>query len=61
VQEAFLINDLSRAVSAAVDMRELLPIVRSQIPSLTRAQWLYLAIFDDQRGVELPGGDAGRR
>jgi signal transduction histidine kinase len=48
VQEAFLINDLSRAVSAAVDMRELLPIVRSQIPSLTRAQWLYLAIFDDQ-------------
>lgn len=51
VQEAFLINDLSRAVSAAVDMRELLPIVRSQIPALTRAGWLYLAIYDQEHDV----------
>ncbi len=48
IQEAFIINDLSRAVSAAVDMDELLPIVRAQIPSLTRAEWLYLALYDAQ-------------
>ncbi len=46
VQLAFLINDLSRLVSAAVDMRELLPIVRTQIPSLTHAEWLYLALYE---------------
>lgn len=46
VQEGFLINDLSRAVSAAVDMRELFPLVRSQVPSLTNAESLYLALYD---------------
>lgn len=46
MQEAFLINDLSRMVSAAVDMQELLPIVRNQLPALTSSEWLYLAVYD---------------
>ncbi len=51
VQEAFMINDLSQAVSAAVDMRELLPIVRSQVPSLTNAEWFYLALYDEEKDI----------
>ncbi len=44
VQEAFLINDLSRAVSAAMNLTELQPIVRTQIPVLTQAHRLYLVL-----------------
>ncbi len=46
VREAFMMNDLSRAVSAAVDMRELLPIIRAQVPALTRSDWLYLCLYE---------------
>ncbi len=51
VQEAFMINDLSRAVSAAVDMRELFPLVRTQVSALTRAEELYLALYDPREDV----------
>ncbi len=51
VREGFLINDLSRAVSAAVDLRELYPLVREQVPSLTRSEVLYLALYDHENDL----------
>ncbi|GAB4575329.1 MAG: GAF domain-containing protein [Anaerolineae bacterium] len=55
VQEAFIISDLSRAVSAAVDMRELLPLVRTQVLALTNSDGLFLAVYDrEQNELSFP-------
>ncbi len=55
LEELFIINELSRVVSAAVNMDQLLPIVRTQVPSLTKADWLYLALYDpDTEMLQFP-------
>ncbi|MBN1963422.1 MAG: GAF domain-containing protein, partial [Anaerolineae bacterium] len=46
VQEAFVLNDISRAMSAVVTMDGVMPIVRDRIPALSEAEWLYFALYD---------------
>jgi PAS domain S-box-containing protein len=44
--EALLINDLSRAISTKLNLDDMIAIVRDQVPSLTGANELYLALHD---------------
>lgn len=46
VEELLIINELSRAISSTVDIPSMIKVVREQIPELTKAQRLYLALFD---------------
>ncbi len=46
IEELYIINDLSTAVSSTVDVDELFPIVRDQLPVLLDADILYVALFD---------------
>lgn len=48
IEELYIINDLSTAVSSTVDTEELFPIVRDQLPVLLDADILYVALFDTQ-------------
>ncbi len=47
IEELYLINDLSKAVSSTVVLNELLNQVRMQLPMLTDAGYLYLALYDE--------------
>lgn len=48
IEELYLINDLSKAVSSTVELEELLEQVRMQLPMLTDAGYIYLALYDDK-------------
>ncbi len=50
IEELYLINELSKAVSSTVDVNELFKEVQSQLPLLTDAQYLYVAVFDRSTG-----------
>lgn len=55
IEELFIINDLSRAISATMDMDDMIRIVREQVPKVTNAEGLYLALFDkNTQTVEFP-------
>src|SRR5262249_30221401 len=41
-----VINDLSRAISSTIDIPDMIRIVRDQVPNLTHAEELYLALFN---------------
>lgn len=47
IEELYLINDLSKAVSSTVELDVLLEQVRIQLPILTDAEYLYVALYDD--------------
>jgi PAS domain S-box-containing protein len=47
MDELFIINDLSQAISANIDVDGMLAIVRDQVPSVTGARQLYVALYDD--------------
>ncbi|NDJ86112.1 MAG: GAF domain-containing protein [Chloroflexi bacterium] len=46
IEELYLINDLSKAVSSTVELDELLDQVKLQLPMLTDAQYLYVALYE---------------
>jgi len=48
IEELYIINDLSTAVSSKVNVDELFPMVRDQLPVLTDADILYVALYDPQ-------------
>jgi PAS domain S-box-containing protein len=55
MDELFIINDLSQAISANIDVDGMLEIVRDQVPGVTGAQQLYVALYDaDTRQITFP-------
>ncbi len=46
VEEGFIINNLSQAISSKLTIEEMIDIVRDQIPRVTDAEELYLALYD---------------
>ncbi|MCD4686380.1 MAG: GAF domain-containing protein [Anaerolineae bacterium] len=50
VEELYVINDMSTALSAANSMEELLDVIDMQLPNLTEAQWLYVVLYDAATG-----------
>lgn len=47
IEELYVINDLSTAVSSKVNVDELFPMIRDQLPTLTDADVLYVGLYDD--------------
>jgi signal transduction histidine kinase/GAF domain-containing protein len=47
VEELYIINDMSAALSSAVNLKQLLDIVADQLPNLTEAQVIYVALYDN--------------
>ena len=50
VEQSLIINELSRAISATMDVPSMIRTVRDQIPDLTAANELYLALYDAETG-----------
>ncbi|MFP4321021.1 MAG: GAF domain-containing protein [Anaerolineales bacterium] len=48
IEELYIINDISRAASSKMKIDELFPMVRDQLPVLTDADILYVALYDDE-------------
>lgn len=51
VEEMYIINDMSSALSSANDLESLLAVIDAQLPSLTEAQALYVALYDSETGT----------
>ena len=49
VEELYIINDLSQALSAVVTQDEMIAIARERLPSVAGVEELYLAIFDAEK------------
>ena len=47
-EESLVINDLSQAVSGTLDLNVLMEIVRKQLPGVTDASELYLALYEPE-------------
>lgn len=55
IEELYLINDLSKAVSSTVELDALLEQVRVQLPILTDAEYLYVALYDaEEKTISFP-------
>ncbi len=50
VEELYIINDMSTALSSANSLEQLLDVIDAQLPSLTDAQWLYVVLYDADTG-----------
>ncbi|MCB9453765.1 MAG: GAF domain-containing protein [Anaerolineaceae bacterium] len=48
VEESFIINNLSQAISSTLEMDKMIAIIREQIPRVTDADELYLALYDGE-------------
>ncbi|RMF79763.1 MAG: GAF domain-containing protein [Chloroflexi bacterium] len=46
VEELFVINDLSQAISSTIEIDDMLRIVRDRVRHITQAEELYLALYD---------------
>ena len=46
VEELYIINDLSQAISATIDLDEMIEVVRGRLPAITGVEELYLALYD---------------
>ena len=51
VEQSLIINELGRAISATMDVNSMIQIVREQIPNLTTAGEMYLALYDAATGM----------
>jgi PAS domain S-box-containing protein len=51
IEELYLINDLSKAVSSTVELGGLLDQVRDQLPMLTEAEYVYVALYEDDKNT----------
>ncbi|WP_119068837.1 GAF domain-containing protein [Aggregatilinea lenta] len=49
VEELYIINDMSAGLSSATNLSELLQVVADQLPNLTEAEAIYVALFDAER------------
>lgn len=47
-EELLTINQLSQAISSTLSLDDMLPIIREQVPSITKAEELYLALYDEE-------------
>jgi PAS domain S-box-containing protein len=55
VEEGFLINSLSQALSSTLDLNEMIGIIREQVPVVTKAEEMYLALYDpDTQMITFP-------
>jgi PAS domain S-box-containing protein len=50
VEQSLIINELSRAISSTMDISDMIRIVRDQVPALTDAEEMYLALYDASSG-----------
>ncbi len=48
VEEAFLINNLSQSISATLNMNDMIEIIREQVPRVTSAEEMYLALYEPE-------------
>lgn len=46
VEQSLVINDLSRAISSTMDVNAMIRIVREQVPQLTDAEEMYMALYN---------------
>jgi PAS domain S-box-containing protein len=46
VEELYVINDLSQAIAATIDIDEMIKMVRDRVPAVTGVEELYLALYD---------------
>jgi PAS domain-containing protein len=51
VEELYVINDMSMALSSATNLDQLLAVVADQLPNLTEAEGIYVALYDSAAGV----------
>ncbi len=51
LEELITINSLSQAISSTLKLDDMLAIVRDQVPALTKAEEMYLALYDAERDV----------
>ncbi len=55
VEELYIINDMSMALSTANNLDALLDVIDMQLPSLTDAEWLYVVLYDaNTKQLEFP-------
>jgi PAS domain S-box-containing protein len=55
VAELLVINDISRSISSTMDITKMIRIVRDQVPRLTAADEIYLALYDKNTNeIEFP-------
>ncbi len=47
VEQSLVINDISRTISSTMNTDDMIKIVREQIPSLTEASEIYVALYDE--------------
>ncbi|MBZ0299855.1 MAG: GAF domain-containing protein [Anaerolineae bacterium] len=50
VEELYIINDFSQAISATTDIEEMMRMVRDRVPGVTGVEELYLALHDVESG-----------
>lgn len=46
VEEGFLINSLSQSISSTLKIDDMIAVVRDQVPQVTRAEQMYLALYE---------------
>jgi PAS domain S-box-containing protein len=46
VEEGFLINNLSQAISSTLKIEDMIAVVREQVPYVTKAEQMYLALYN---------------
>src|SRR5690606_5340906 len=46
VEELYIINDLSQAISATINIDEMIKMVRDRVPAVTGVEELYLALYN---------------
>ena len=62
VEQSMVINDISRTISATMNTQDMINIVRDQMPTLTDAEEIIVALYNpDTDADHLPAGAAGGR
>jgi PAS domain S-box-containing protein len=51
VEQSLVLNEISRAISATMDVSEMIGIVRDQVPALLTSEEMYLALYDAGTGT----------
>ncbi|MAS32469.1 MAG: hypothetical protein CL610_00595 [Anaerolineaceae bacterium] len=55
VEELYIINDLSQAISSTINLEVMMKMVRDRLPSVTGVEELYLALYDpDSQTITFP-------
>ncbi len=51
VEELYIINDLSQAISSTINIDEMIRVVRDRVPSVAGVEELYLALYDPESQI----------